>query len=135
MRAQRIMSVLRSVTLLLAGFLLAIMGSELVFLVPSARFASRMRDMSDVITWTKLGCGRQDGQAGRRQGRRAGGVTDTERRSAERDRSGVHRWRFLRSRGSAAGEVRDGAARPGGGRAGGPRPPPPPAPPPHRLPH
>src|SRR5260370_19349602 len=98
MRAQRIMSVLRSVTLLLAGFLLAIMGSGLVFLVPSARFASRMRDMSDVITWTKLGCGRQDGQAGRRQGRRPGGRTDTDRRSAQRDQSGLHRPSLLRPR-------------------------------------
>src|SRR5271156_2122443 len=119
MRAQRIMSVLRSVTVLLAASLLAIMRFKLVFLAHPARFASRLRDVSDVITWTKLGRGRQDGQAGRRQGRRAGGVTDTERRSAERDRSGVHRWRFLRSRGSAAGEVRDGAAGRGGKRAGG----------------
>src|SRR5487761_1176484 len=68
-----------------------------------------MHNLHDVIPWTRSGYGRQHAREGRRQARRAGGITDAEQRSAEGDRPGVHPRRFLRSRRPAAGEVRDGA--------------------------
>src|SRR6266702_5018525 len=118
MNAQRIMPAARSGSWRAGGFLPGFQGIKLALLTSVCPVLLLLRDLCDVITWTRFGCGRRHGQAGRRQGGRAGGITDAEQRSAEGDRSGVHRWRFLRSRRSAAGEVREGAAGRGGGRAG-----------------
>src|SRR5260370_14869262 len=103
MSAQRIVSAARSGSWRAGGIPLGLLGVKLVFLTSVCPVLLLLRDLCDVITWTRSGYGRQHGQAGRRQGCRAGGVTDAEQRSAEGDRSGVHRRRVLRSRRSAAG--------------------------------
>ena len=118
MIAQRITSIWRLALWQVHG-LLGLPGIILPGILASFRWMRLLLpDLSDVITWTRSGCGRRHGQAGRRQGRRAGGVPDAEQRSAEGDRPGVHGRRVLRSRRPAAGEVRDGAAGRGGRRAG-----------------
>src|ERR1039457_6451890 len=91
MIAQWIMPRARSGSQRAGGFPLGLLPIKLAFLISVCPVLLFLHDLCDVITWTRSGYGRQHGQAGRRQGCRAGGVTDAERRSAEGDRPGVHR--------------------------------------------
>src|SRR5260370_16149998 len=97
MNAQRIMSAAQSGSWRAGGFLPEFQDVKLALLISVFPVLLLLRDICDVITWTRFGYGRRHGQAGRRQAGRAGGITDAEQRSAEGDRPGVHRRPVLPS--------------------------------------
>src|SRR6266704_2568889 len=76
MTAHRILSGVWDAARWVTGHLAAFLAYIQVIWAPDARIPFPGDALRDVITWTKFRAGRCHGQAGPRQGSRAGGVAD-----------------------------------------------------------